>query len=72
MPKNLKIEDTKPKMRIENTKAVFQSTTTTYNDSSTTYSSSSQVYGGSDPFSDLGPSNIIEDIKPNNLEMIDL
>lgn len=74
MPNIQEIEDIIPQIEsIGRVLAVFQSTNTTYNASSTTYSSSSQTYGGSDRISDVGPEIFdIQDILPNNLEIIDL
>jgi hypothetical protein len=69
----VKIDDIKPKIRVERSSAVFQSTNTTYNDSSTTYSSSLQTYGGADRVSDIGPKNkFIDDIKPTMGRVINL
>lgn len=62
----MKIEDTKPKLKVTKTKGVFQTSTKTWSDPTVMWSDPNQCWGGGDIFGGLG---VMPSVRVDNLHL---
>ena len=70
MPKNVIVEDIKPKNVIERNEGSFQSNSTDWSSSTATWSSASVTWGGFHGISDIGPRNVRVNNEVSNNERV--